>query len=132
MSMTDPVADFLTRIRNALIAKHDRVKLPASKLKISLSQILQDQGYVESFEVVENPPGRDIEILLRYDRRGVPAISRLARVSKPGRRVFRRADEMRPVLNGMGIGIISTSQGLLTDQEARERRGGGEVLCEIY
>lgn len=132
MSMTDPIADFLTRIRNALIAKHDRVRVPVSKLKLSLCRILQEQGYVESFRVIDNPPGQDIEILLRYDQRGVPAITRLERVSKPGRRVYRGAEEIRPVLNGMGIGILSTSQGLLTDREARERRVGGEVLCEIY
>lgn len=132
MSMTDPISDYLTRIRNALIAKHDRVRVPVSKLKLNLCRILQDQGYVESYRVIDNPPGQDIEILLRYDQRGVPAISRLERVSKPGRRVYRGAQEIRPVLNGMGIGIISTSQGLLTDREARERRVGGEVLCEIY
>lgn len=132
MSMTDPISDYLTRIRNALIAKHDRVRVPVSKLKLNLCRILQEQGYIESYQVIDNPPGQDIEILLRYDHRGVPAISRLERVSKPGRRVYRRAQEIRPVLNGMGTGIISTSQGLLTDHEARERRVGGEVLCEIY
>jgi len=132
MSMTDPIADFLTRIRNALISKHDRVRLPVSKLKLNLCRILQEQGYVESFRVVDNPPGQDIEILLRYDRRGAPAITKLTRVSRPGRRVYRGAHEMQPVLNGMGVGIISTSQGLLTDQQARDRGVGGEVLCEIY
>lgn len=132
MSMTDPIADFLTRIRNALISKHDRVRVPVSKLKLNLCQILQEQGYVEGFRVLDNPPGKDIEILLRYDRRGAPAISKLTRVSKPGRRVYRGAEELRPVLNGMGVGIISTSEGLLTDQQARERGVGGEVLCEIY
>lgn len=132
MSMTDPIADFLTRIRNALISKHDRVRVPVSKVKLNLCQILQEQGYVEGFRVLDNPPGQDIEILLRYDRRGAPAISKLTRVSKPGRRVYRGAGELRPVLNGMGVGIISTSEGLLTDQQARERGVGGEVLCEIY
>lgn len=132
MSTTDPIADLLTRIRNALIAKHDRVRVPVSQLKLDLCRILQEQGYVDSFHVVDNPPGQDIEILLRYDKSGVPAITRLSRISKPGRRVYRRADEIPPILNGLGTSIISTSQGLLTDREARERRVGGEVLCEIY
>ena len=132
MTMTDPIADYLTRIRNALIAKHDRVRLPSSKLKVNLSRILQEQGYIEDWEVLDNPPGRDLEVMLRYDEAGVPAISRLRRVSKPGRRVYKSADEIEPVLNGLGVGILSTSQGLLSDKDARDRRIGGEVLCEIY
>ena len=118
MSMTDPIADYLTRIRNALIAKHDRVRIPSSKLKVNLSKILEEQGYIENWEVLDNPPGTDIEVMLRYDEAGVPAISKLRRVSKPGRRVYKRADEIRPVLNGLGVGILSTSQGLLTDKDA--------------
>lgn len=132
MTMTDPIADLLTRIRNAIIAKHDRIEVPSSKAKLALCRILENEGYIKSFAVAERPPGKVIQILLRYNAEGVPAITQMSRVSKPGRRVYKGADELRPVLNGLGVGIVSTSQGLLTDSQARERRVGGEVLCEIY
>ena len=133
MSMTDPISDLLTRIRNAHLAKHDRLDVPASKLKLEICRLLSEQGYVQSYEVVEQEGPQDaIRIFLRYDDRGEPVIRRLQRVSKPGRRVYRGADEVRPVLDGLGVGIISTPLGLLTDAEARERRVGGEVLCEVW
>ena len=132
MSMTDPIADLLTRIRNAHISKHDRLEVPSSKLKLALCKVLEEQGYIKGFRLQERPPAKFIEILLRYDDAGTPAISSIQRVSKPGRRVYRGADELRPVLNGIGVAIVSTPNGLLTDAQARRQRVGGEVLCEIY
>jgi small subunit ribosomal protein S8 len=133
MSMTDPVADLLTRIRNAHLAKHDRLDLPSSKLKLEICKLLQEQGYIEDVEVLDDHPVRkELRVTLRYTNEGLPVIRRLQRVSKPGRRVYRGADDIPPVLNGLGVGIVSTSQGLLTDSEARERRVGGEILCEVW
>lgn len=132
MSMTDPIADLLTRIRNALLAKHDRLDVPKSKLKASICGLLKREGYIDDYEVVESQPADQLRIFLRYSDEGTPAIQRLYRVSKPGRRVYRGADDIKPVLNGLGVALVSTSRGLLTDREARERRVGGEVLCEIW
>ncbi|MCY3592884.1 MAG: 30S ribosomal protein S8 [Acidobacteria bacterium] len=132
MTVTDPIADLLTTIRNALIVKHDRTEAPASKLKIALCRVLRDQGYINDYEVFDSPPGRTLRIFLAYDREGVPAITRLRKISKPGRRVYRAADDLKPVLNGLGVAVLSTSQGLLTDAQARRQRVGGEVLCEVY
>jgi small subunit ribosomal protein S8 len=131
MSMTDPIADLLARIRNAYLAKHDRLDVPASKLKAEVCRLLKEQGYLEDIEVIEGEPRGALRIFLKYDE-GEPVIRHLQRVSTPGRRVYMRSDDLRPVLNGLGIGIISTSQGLLSDSEARERRVGGEVLCEVW
>lgn len=132
MSMTDPIADFLTRIRNALMAKHDRLDVPASKLKTNISTLLKQEGFIEDYEVIEEKPQSTLRVFLRYSDEGVPAIRRLARVSKPGRRIYRGADEIKPVLNGLGVYIVSTSKGLLTDHQAREARVGGEILCELW
>lgn len=132
MRTTDPIADLLTRIRNAHIAKHDRLEVPGSKLKAAVCKVLEEQGYIKGFRVHERPPGTAIEVMLRYDRHGTPAITKIRRVSKPGRRVYRGADDLKPVLNGLGTAIVSTPQGLLSDAQARERRVGGEVLCEIH
>lgn len=132
MSMTDPIADLLTQIRNALLAKHDRLDVPKSKLKQNLCTLLKREGYIQDFETVESSPSDLLRIFLRYTDEGTPAIRRLARVSKPGRRVYRRADDIDPVLNGLGVALVSTSRGLLTDREARQQRIGGEVLCEIW
>jgi small subunit ribosomal protein S8 len=130
--MTDPISDLLTQIRNAILAKKDRLSVPASKLKVEVCRILQEEGYIRGFGVVEGKPANSIQILLRYSESGVPAISHMARVSTPGRRVYRRADDLLPVRNGLGTNIVSTSQGLLSDRQARERRVGGELLCEIW
>ena len=130
--MTDPIADMLTRIRNAIAAKHSRVDIPASKLKLEIARILKEEGYINNFVIKGEGLKRTIRIFLRYDAQGIPAISHLRRVSKPGRRVYRRADAIPPVRNGMGLGIVSTSQGLLSDGQARERRVGGELLCEVW
>ena len=132
MSMTDPVADLLTQIRNALLAKHDRLDVPLSKLKVRIVELMKREGYIEDFEVVEDSPINKIRIFLRYTDEGIPAIRRMSRVSKPGRRVYRGASDIKPVLNGLGVAIVSTSKGLLTDSEARDRRVGGEILCELW
>jgi len=132
MSMTDPIADLLTRIRNAHLAKHDRLDVPASNVKLQILKLLKEEGFIKNFREVEGKPVNLIRIFLRYNAQGVPAISYVARVSKPGRRVYRRADEIAPVRNGLGLGIVSTSQGLLSDATARERRVGGELICEVW
>lgn len=132
MSMTDPIADLLTRIRNAHMAKHDRLDVPTSRLKVEICKLLKQEGYIKNFRLLDGAPVGVLRIFLRYDQNGTPAISHLGRVSKPGRRVYRGADSIRPVRNGLGLGIVSTSQGLVSDSDARERRLGGEVLCEIW
>lgn len=133
MSMTDPISDLLTRIRNAHLAKHDRLDVPASRLKLEVCRLLKEEGFIKNFREVESTgPSRSVRIFLRYSPQGEPAINHVARVSKPGRRVYRRASEIQPVRNGLGVGIVSTSQGLLTDTQARERKVGGEILCELW
>ena len=132
MSMTDPIADLLSRIRNAQIAKHDRLDVPASKLKLEVVKLLKEEGFIKNFREIEGTPVGTLRVFLRYTQDGVPAISQLERVSKPGRRVYRKSDEIQPVRNGLGIGIVSTSQGLLTDAQARDRRVGGELLCQVW
>jgi small subunit ribosomal protein S8 len=132
MSTTDPIADLLTRIRNAHMAKHDRLDVPVSKIKREVCRILKEEGFIRNFREIDGSPVSTLRIFLRYSPEGVPAISHVARISKPGRRVYRGADELPEVRNGLGVGIISTSQGLLTDAQARERRVGGELLCELW
>lgn len=132
MSMTDPISDLLTRIRNAILAKHDRLDVPRSNLKVSICALMKDEGYIDDYEVIESQPADLLRVFLRYSGDGVPAIRHMARVSKPGRRVYRGADEIEPVLNGLGVALVSTSSGLLTDREARAQRVGGEILCEIW
>lgn len=132
MSTTDPIADLLTRIRNAILAKHDRLDVPLSKLKWNVCNLLKQEGFIEDHEQIESVPQGILRIYLRYSEEGIPAIRRVARISKPGRRVYRRATDIKPVLNGLGISILSTSRGLLTDREAREQQIGGEVLCEVW
>lgn len=132
MTMTDPISDLMTRIRNAQLAKHDRLDIPASKLKAEMCRVLKQEGFIENYRLVEAEPQSAIRVYLRYSDDGVPAIEHMARVSKPGRRVYRGVDNLPEVRNGLGVGIISTSHGLLTDREARERRVGGEFLCELW
>jgi small subunit ribosomal protein S8 len=132
MSMTDPISDLLTRIRNAHLAKHDRLDVPTSKLKQEVCRLLQDEGFIRNFRVIEAETRNTLRIFLRYSPEGTPAINSLERVSKPGRRIYRGADDIQPVRNGLGVGILSTSQGLLSDRQARERRVGGELLCEVW
>ena len=132
MSMTDPIADLLTRIRNAHRAKHDRLDVPASNVKLEVCRILKEAGYIKNVSVVEQQPRNLIRVYLSYTKEGKPGISRMRRVSTPGRRVYRGAEQIKPVLNGLGIGIVSTSRGLMTDRQAREQRVGGELLCEVW
>src|SRR6187397_260148 len=128
MSMTDPIADLLVRIHNAHRAKHDRLDVPASRVKMEVCRILMEEGYIKGVKLVEGKPRDLIRVFLSYTKDGDPNISVLRRVSTPGRRVYKGAEQIKPVLNGMGIGIISTSKGLLTDRQARDQRVGGEVL----
>lgn len=134
MTMTDPIADMLTRIRNANVAFHDEVVMPSSKLKEAVARILEREGYIAGFDIEDRPgrPGNQLRVHLKYtaDRRRV--ITGLKRASKPGLREYRRATDVPRVLGGMGIAILSTNQGLLTDREARARNVGGEVLCTIW
>ena len=132
MQITDPVADMLTRIRNANSAKHETVDVPASNLKKAIAQILLDEGYIKSFELVDNGNQGIIHITLKYQAKKQQVISGLRRVSKPGLRVYVGADELPRVLRGLGIAIISTSKGVMTDKKARELHVGGEVLAFVW
>lgn len=133
MTMTDPIADMLTRIRNANVAMHDQVRMPSSKLKESLAAILQREGYIDGYSVRDSSgPGRILEIKMKYTQDRSRTISGLRRVSKPGLRVYTAADKLPRVLGGLGVAVLSTSQGLMTDREARKRRVGGEVLCYVW
>ncbi len=130
--MTDPIADFLTRIRNAMQAGKDRCDAPASKLKLELSKILQEEGFIRTFKVLEEGPQGTLRLYLRYSADGEPAIHGLERVSRPGLRVYRAVDELPHVRGGIGVAVVSTSKGLMTDVHARELRLGGEVMCRVW
>ncbi len=134
MTMTDPVADMLTRIRNANTAMHDDVSMPASRLKESLAVVLQQEGYINSFQVQDtnSGPGRTLKIDMKYSPARERVISGLKRISKPGLRVYTRADEIPRVLGGLGVAVVSTNRGLMSDREARKRRMGGEILCYVW
>lgn len=132
MSMTDPVADMLTRIRNAVQARHDAVAIPASKLKASIARILKEEGYIDDFEVLRDSPQGQIRIRLRYADRRQPVISGLKRVSKPGLRVYTQRQQIPRVYGGMGIAILSTPQGVMTGQQAWRQQLGGEILCYVW
>jgi small subunit ribosomal protein S8 len=132
MSNLDPVSDLLTRIRNAHLAKHDRVDVPTSKLKAEICRILKEQGFIRNFKLVERRPQSVLRIFLEYDENGSPAITHLRRISKPGRRVYRGAEDIRPILNGRGLGVVSTNLGVLSDAQARDKCVGGEILCEVW
>ena len=132
MNTTDPIADMLTRIRNANSSKHKTVDIPASKMKNAIAEILFKEGYIKSFEVINNENQGIIRITLKYDEKGTRVIDGIKRISKPGLRVYANKEELPKVLNGLGIAIISTSKGLKTDKEAREAGIGGEVLAYIW
>ena len=132
MNTTDPIADMLTRIRNANSAKHKTVDVPASKMKTAIAEILFKEGYIKSFELISNENQGIIRITLKYDEKGARVIDGIKRISKPGLRVYANKEELPKVLNGLGTAIISTSQGLKTDKEAREAGIGGEVLAYIW
>lgn len=131
MSMTDPIADMLARIRNAVQARHDKVVMPASKIKAEIAAALAQEGYVRDFKVIKDDKQGLIRIRLKY-KGDTPAIRGLSRVSRPGRRIYSSASDIQPILNGAGSAIISTSRGIMTDQEAREANVGGEVLLNVW
>ena len=132
MHITDPIADMLTRLRNAGSAKHESVEVPASKMKKAIAQILLEEGYIKNYKVVEDGPQGTIKITLKYLADGTRAISGLRRVFKPGLRVYAGADELPQVLKGLGIAIVSTSKGIMTDKKARAAHVGGEVLAFVW
>ena len=132
MSMTDPIADMLARIRNASTAFHDEVEIPASKIKENIARILADEGFVDGFELANGEGHPMITIKLRYTEERERVISGIRRISKPGRRVYRGASDLPRVLGGLGVAIISTSQGVMTDKQARQARVGGEVLAYVW
>jgi small subunit ribosomal protein S8 len=132
MTVTDPIADMLTRIRNALMVRHDSVVVPASKMKLALAKILKEEGFITDYEVVNRKPHKDIKIVLRYLNNTKPAISGLKRVSKPGLRVYVQKKEIPRVYGGLGIAIVSTSSGVKTGQQAWRQGSGGELLCYVW
>lgn len=130
--LTDPIADMLTRIRNANLALHDAVEMPGSKLKGEIARVLREEGYITDYELRDGEVGTDLVVRLKYSRDRRRVISGLERVSKPGRRVYADRDSIPRVLGGMGIAVLSTSQGVITGHEARRRGIGGEVLCKVW
>ena len=132
MQITDTVADLLTRIRNANSAKHDTVEIPASNLKKSICQILLDEGYIKSFTVIDDGKQGVIKVVLKYGEGKTPVITGLRRVSKPGLRIYSNVEDMPKVMKGLGIAIVSTSKGIMTDREARKQNVGGEVLAFVW
>src|ERR671938_1324824 len=132
MSMTDPIADFLTRIRNGIMAAHETVEIPSSKLKREMARILDEQGYIDGFEIQPGQPGEQIVVRLKYTENRTSVISGLRRVSRPGQRMYVDAKHVPKVLGGMGTAIVSTSQGVMTGHDARRAGVGGEVVAEVW
>ena len=133
--MTDPIADMLTRIRNALTARHSEVRIPYSRFKHAIAEVLLREGYIAGIEVEGKPPKRELRITLKYARKGkelIPVITHLRRLSKPGGRMYAPADGLPRPLSGLGIVVVSTSQGVLSDREARKKGVGGELICEVW
>jgi small subunit ribosomal protein S8 len=132
MSQTDPISDFLTRMRNALQARHDKIDLPSSAMKVEVARLLKEEGYVRNFKVLENRFAGTLRVYLKYDQSGESVIGGLQRVSRPGRRVYRPADDIPEVLGGLGISIVSTSRGLMTGRQAKREGVGGEIVCKVW
>ena len=132
MTMTDPIADMLTRIRNGAMVSHESVEVPASKLKLELARVLKEEGFISDYEVKEEGKFKVISITLKYDANNKSVITKLQRVSKPGLKTYSKAKNLQKVLGGLGIAIVSTSKGLMTDRKARKENIGGEVLCYVY
>ena len=130
--MTDPIADMLNRISNGLLARHKQVTLPSSKIKVAVARILKEEGYIKNYQVTRDEPQPTLRIVLKYDDDRQPIISKIRRVSKPGRRMYVGRDEIPWVLNGMGVAILSTPRGIVTGQQARRLKVGGEVLCYVW
>ena len=131
MTMTDPIADLLTRIRNAVSINHKRASIPHSRVKEQICRVLKEEGFVNDYRITEEPH-KTLHVFLKYGPNGERVIRHIRRISKPGRRVYSGAAKLKPVLNGLGIFVISTSRGVISDREARRRNLGGEVLCEIW
>ena len=132
MAMSDPLADMLTRVRNAGMVKFESVDIPLSKVKVNVARILKEEGYIVDYHIDENGPQGTLRIDLKYDQNRDKVITGLRRISKPGRRIYVNADNIPKVMSGLGIGIISTSKGVITDHQARKMRVGGEFLCEVW
>ncbi|MGX6486162.1 MAG: 30S ribosomal protein S8 [Aerococcus sanguinicola] len=132
MVMTDPIADFLTRVRNANMVRHESFEVPASAMKVAITKILKEEGYIKDFEVIEDDKQGIIRVFMKYGKNNERVITNLKRISKPGLRVYTKTDEVPKVLNGLGIAIISTSEGVITDKEARAKNVGGEVLAYVW
>ena len=132
MNISDPVSDLLARLRNALSARHEKADVPSSRFKVELARILKDEGYIKNFKVMDDRGGSLLRLYLKYDDAGNPVIHGLTRSSKPGRRLYAGKDELPEVLGGLGVAIVSTSQGLLTGNDAKKRGVGGEVVCTIW
>jgi len=130
--MSDPIADMLTRIRNAGKAKFNSVDIPGAKLKVELARVLKDEGFIRNYKFIKDKKQGILRVYLKYDEKEIHAIYGLERVSKPSRRVYAKSNDVKPVLNGMGIAILSTSTGIMTDRKARAKNVGGEVLCNIW
>jgi len=131
MSCSDPIADMLTSIRNGLIAHHGAVTVPHSSIKAGICQVLKDEGYIERFDVLDTKPGKTINVRLKYGPTGERVISELKRISTPGCRIYKRRTDLRPIIRGLGIAILSTSRGILSDRVCRKQNLGGEVICEV-
>jgi small subunit ribosomal protein S8 len=132
MTMTDPIADMLTRIRNANMVKHEKLELPSSKMKVEIADILKREGFVKDYEVIEDNKQGVLRIFLKYGQNEEKVITGIKRISKPGLRVYAKANEVPRVLNGLGIAVVSTSKGVLSDKEARSQAVGGEVLAYVW
>ena len=132
MSMTDPLADMLTRIRNASTARHEKVDMPASKLKLEIARILKEEGYIKNYKFTKDEKQGVIRIFLKYEESKRPVIEGIRRLSTPGRRTYAGAQDIPRVLGGLGITIVSTSKGVMTDQQARQLKVGGEILCSVW
>jgi small subunit ribosomal protein S8 len=132
MNVTDPVSDLLTRLRNAISARHEKADVPSSRFKVELARILKDEGYIKNFKVMDDRGGSLLRLYLKYDETGNPVIHGLSRSSKPGRRLYKGKDELPEVLGGLGVAIVSTSQGLLSGNDAKKRGVGGEVVCTVW
>ena len=130
--MTDPIADMLTRIRNAVRVERPLVDVPLSKVKCGLAEVLKREGFIWDWEKVEGQPSHQLRVTLKYGPNGERVIRHIKRVSKPGRRIYRQVGDLKPVLGGLGISVVSTSRGVLSDREARQSKIGGEVLCEVW
>jgi small subunit ribosomal protein S8 len=132
MNISDPVSDLLARLRNALSARHEKADVPSSRFKVELARILKDEGYIKNFKVMDDRGGSLLRLYLKYDDAGNPVIHGLTRSSKPGRRLYAGKDELPDVLGGLGVAIVSTSQGLLSGNDAKKRGVGGEVVCTVW